>query len=109
MHRAPSNKVSSRRSLLLLPLDPCIQCNHVAILQRHSAYKPTLLLCCDATFFLQIPVSKPKQHPKAKLLPKSMTKEERREMLNKLHKAERQAKWEAEHPRKGEICAVVCF
>jgi hypothetical protein len=30
-----------------------------------------------------------------------MTKEERREMLNKLHKAERQAKWEAEHPRQG--------
>jgi len=37
---------------------------------------------------LQIPVSKPKLHPKAKLLPKAMTKDERREMLNKLKRAE---------------------
>jgi len=48
----------------------------------------------------QIPVSKPKAHPKAKLLPKAMTKEERRQMLSKLAAAERQAKWEAEHPER---------
>lgn len=38
----------------------------------------------------QVPVSRPKQHPKAKLLPKSMTKEERKELVQKLRRLERE-------------------
>eukprot|EP00967_Tisochrysis_lutea_P086636 scaffold122145_cov17-Tisochrysis_lutea.AAC.2 len=64
---------------------------------RQTLHQSEVDVACVSLSCLQIPVSKPKLHPKAKMLPKAMTKEERREMLNKLHKAERQAKWEAEH------------